>query len=67
MTGAVISRNESYCRTESASMQMKYGYWETLMPMLSASDFPPLPLLTSVSSTPLTLPTHTASARSQGT
>ena len=66
MTGATISRSESYCSTESASMQMKYGYCAALIPMLSASALPPFSLVMSVMGTPCTRPTHTPCCGSQG-
>lgn len=66
-SGAAISRSESYCSTESASMQMKYGYCEALMPMFSASDLPPLSLEMSVTGMRPTCPYHTLRSGAQGT
>jgi len=40
-SGSAIFFNESYCRTLSASMQIKYGHLDALMPIFKASALPP--------------------------
>ena len=49
--GWAMRRRESYCKTESASMQIKYGKFAALMPMFSASALPPFFFRMSVTGT----------------
>ena len=61
-TGRDMFLSESYCNTESASMQMKYGYLAAFIPMLRASALPPFFLRITVSGTRVSCVSYTNSS-----